>query len=122
VLCGLIAATGASAAEKLNLMTGSTSASSGLYPMKCRHAYVITDLDTFHVTVVDTGTGDNFKGMRGRSCSSAQGSRLQNSHGADGHRIYQGKLFEEPRMLLYGESSGVCGGGHRGERVKASPI
>jgi hypothetical protein len=102
VLCGLIAATGASAAEKLNLMWGSTSASSGLYPMNVAMADVINrTLDDVHVTVVETGgTGDNFKGMERKELQFGQGSDCNIHMAQTGTGIYQGKLFEEPRMLF----------------------
>ncbi|QVL36431.1 TAXI family TRAP transporter solute-binding subunit [Aminirod propionatiphilus] len=98
---GCVAA-GSASAEKLNLMWGSTSASSGLYPMNVAMADVVNRvLDDVHVTVVETGgTGDNFKGMERGELQFGQASDCNIHMAQTGTGIYENRLMKEPRMLF----------------------
>lgn len=107
VMCAALAATlvlaaGALAAEKMNLMWGSTSASSGFYPMNVAMAAVINKYcSDLHITVVETGgTGDNFKGMERGSFKFGQASdgNIYMAHSGTG--IYKNHQMKEPRMLI----------------------
>ena len=97
----LVFASGANA-EQLNLMWGSTSASSGFYPMNVAMAEIINKtLEDIHVTVVETGgTGDNFKGMERGDFKFGQASDGNIHMAQTGTGIYEGKLLKEPRMLI----------------------
>lgn len=98
----LVLTSGAFAAEKLNLMWGSTSASSGFYPMNVAMAEVINKtLPDIHVTVVETGgTGDNFKGMERGNFQFGQASDGNIQMAQTGTGIYKNKQMKEPRMMI----------------------
>ncbi|NLA90069.1 MAG: hypothetical protein GX843_00270, partial [Synergistaceae bacterium] len=105
VILALVAAVffvSAAGAEDLNLMWGSTSASSGFYPMNVAMAEIINKtLDDIHVTVVETGgTGDNFKGMERGEFQFGQASDGNIHMAQTGTGIYDGKQMKEPRMLI----------------------
>ncbi len=97
-----VAVSGALAVETKNLMWGSTSASSGFYPMNVAMADIINKtLDDIHVTVVETGgTGDNFKGMERGDFQFGQASDGNIHMAQTGTAVYEGKLMKEPRMLI----------------------
>jgi len=97
----LVFASGANA-EQLNLMWGSTSASSGFYPMNVAMAEIINKtLEDIHVTVVETGgTNDNFKGMERGDLQFGQASDGNTYMAQTGTGMYEGKLLKEPRMLI----------------------
>ena len=98
----LVIASGAFAAEKLNLMWGSTSASSGFYPMNVAMAAVVNKVcPDIHITVVETGgTGDNFKGMERGNFKFGQASDGNIHMAQTGTGIYKNRLMKEPRMLI----------------------
>lgn len=89
-------------AAELNLMWGSTNASSGFYPMNVAMADIINNaLEDIHVTVVETGgTGDNFKGMERGDFQFGQASDGNIYMAQTGTGLYEGKLLKEPRMLI----------------------
>ncbi len=102
IMCTLLASTAAFAAEKYDLMWGSTSASSGFYPMNVAMADVVNkNCPDIHITVVETGgTGDNFKGMERGTLKFGQASDGNISMAQNGTGIYQNHKMEEPRMMI----------------------
>lgn len=101
LMCGALVVS-ASAAEKLELMWGSTSASSGFYPMNVAMAEAVNkNCPDIHITVVETGgTGDNFKGMERGTLSFGQASDGNIQMAQRGTGIYKNRQLKEPRMLV----------------------
>ena len=94
---------GASASEKLNLMWGSTSQSSGLYSMNVAMGDLINKnlSDKFAVTVLETGgTADNFLRMEKDEVQLGQGSATDVYMANNGIAVFEGRQLDKPRFML----------------------
>lgn len=92
----------AGAAEKKTLMWGSTSASSGYYPMSVAMAEVVNrEVSGIAVTVVETGaTNDNFRRMERGELSFGQAGATDVYMATQGVGTWKDKKMARPRVLI----------------------
>ncbi|GHV53306.1 hypothetical protein FACS1894206_03730 [Deltaproteobacteria bacterium] len=92
----------AGAADKISLMWGSTSQSSGMYPMNVAMAEVINKyVPEVSVTVIETGgTTDNWKRMQRGEVSFGQGGDAEVYMGTHDEGAYKGLGATRPRVLI----------------------
>ncbi len=90
------------AAEKKTLMWGSTSASSGYYPMSVAMAEVINkNVPSVAITVVETGaTNDNFRRMERGELSFGQGGATEVAMANQGAGVWKGRNMQRQRFLV----------------------
>lgn len=102
-LCTMLAVPAiVSAAEKKTLMWGSTSASSGYYPMSVAMAEVVNrEVPSIAVTVVETGaTNDNFRRMERGELSFGQAGATDVYMANHGAGVWKGRDMKRQRVLL----------------------
>ncbi|GHV53309.1 hypothetical protein FACS1894206_03740 [Deltaproteobacteria bacterium] len=92
----------AGAADKISLMWGSTSQSSGMYPMNVAMAEVINkNLPEVSVTVLETGaTNDNFKRMERGEVSFGQAGATDVFMANNSAGVWKNSGMKRPRVLV----------------------